>query len=71
MKDFDGNMREGGGGRGEEVFGNCLQEAAAGFAGTGISEGHQSTGRWSAIQRKTSLNVSISKPAPIPKTENK
>ena len=53
-----------GGGREEEVFGDSLQKA--GFAGGGISEGPQSTGQWSAIQRKTFLNVQISKHAPIP-----
>ena len=53
-----------GGGRGEEVFDDSLQKA--GFAAGGISEGRQSTGQWSAIQKKTFLNVQISKPASIP-----
>ena len=58
-----------GGGREEEVFGDSLQKA--GFAGGGISEGRQSTGQWSAIQKKTFLNVQISKHASIPGKEGK
>ena len=49
----------------EKFFGDSLQKDA--FAGDGISEGHRSTGQWSAIQRKTFLNVQISKHASIPK----
>ena len=48
----------------EEFFADSLQKDA--FSGNGISEGHRSTGQWSAIQRKTFLNVQISKHASIP-----
>ena len=60
MRDSDNNGREGGAGR--EVY--CLQKV--GFAGGGILGGHQSTEQSSAIRKKTSLNMEISKHAPIP-----
>ena len=51
----------------EKFFGDSLQKDA--FAGDGILEGHQSTGQWSAIQRKTFLSLQISKHASIPKNK--
>ena len=64
MKDFDGNGREGGAGR--EVY--CLQYVD--FAAGGILGGHQLTGQSSAIQKKTSLSMEISKHAPIPEKKS-
>ena len=75
-EDFEGSRMEVGvevgvevGAGTEEFFGDSLQKDA--FAGDGILEGHQSTGQWSAIQRKTFLNVQISKHASIPGKQGK
>ena len=69
-EDFEGSRMEvvveAGAGT-EEFFGDSLQKDA--FAGDGILEGHQSTGQWSAIQRKTFLSLRISKHASIPKNK--
>ena len=51
----------------EEFFADSLQKDA--FAGDGFLEGHQSTGQWSAIRRKTFLSLQISKHASIPKNK--